>query len=279
MNSNKLSIKRINKISAVFLAALFLLFSGCTDIPEQPPEVSAPDRSEVTAVPYTDALQLIAEYPHNTTSFTQGLFFCNGEMYESAGKYGESALYKNIDIETGKCESEHRFAQDIFAEGSTVFNGKLYVLTWKENSVFVFNPQTLSLENTLNYPRQGWGLTTDGEHLIASDGTSSLYFTDENMDVVRTVTVTKNGEEIANINELEYINGYIWANVWFSNEILIIDKDNGKVVKAIDFTGLYESESADRNDVLNGIAYNSETDRLYITGKRWNSLYEFKINK
>ena len=226
---------------------------------------------------YTEALTLVNSYPHKTDSFTQGLFFYGGKMYESVGRYGESGLMKNIDFKTGGCEWRYSFDGDIFAEGAAALNGKVYVLSWKENKAFIFNPETLALEKTVEYPRQGWGLTTDGEFLIASDGTAELYFLDESLETVKTVTVTRQGKEIANINELEYIGGYIWANVWLSNEIVVINPENGKVEKTLDFTGLYDNKSNDSNDCLNGIAYNEENGRIYITGKRWNTLFEFEI--
>jgi len=193
------------------------------------------------------------------------------------GQYSQSKLYKNIDLKTGVFESKYDFDNDIFAEGSVVFNDKLYVLTWKENKVFVFNPETIELERSYYYNRDGWGLTTDNKYLIASDGSSKLYFLDENLKDIKTITVTFDGKEIRNINELEYINGYIWANVWLSNNILVIDKDSGEVVKVIDFSNLYSSNNTTNDDVLNGIAYNEITNRLYITGKRWNTLFEFEL--
>lgn len=193
------------------------------------------------------------------------------------GLYEKSALYKNIDLETGNYESKYDFDDNIFAEGSVVFNNKLYVLTYKENAVFVFNPESLELENTYEYNRSGWGLTTDDEYIIASDGSSTLFFMDEGLNDIRTITVTINGKELDNINELEYIDGYIWANVWTSNKILIIDKENGEVIKIIDFTDLYDSKTNNADDVLNGIAYNEKTKKIYITGKRWNTLFEFEL--
>lgn len=228
-------------------------------------------------VTYTEALTLVNSYPHKTDSFTQGLFFHDGKIYESVGRYGESGLMKNIDFKTGNCEWRYSFDENIFAEGSTALNGKIYVLSWKENKAFVFDPETLVLEKTVEYPRQGWGLTTDDENLIASDGTAELFFMNESLETVKTVTVTRSGEKIANINELEYIGGYIWANVWLSNEIIIINPENGKVEKTLDFTGLYDNKSNDANDCLNGVAYNEENGRVYITGKRWNTLFEFEI--
>lgn len=226
---------------------------------------------------YTEYLTLTNQYPHNTESFTQGLFFHNGEMYESTGRYGESMLYGNIEIESGTAEKQYSFPEDIFAEGAVVFKDKLYVLTYKENQVQIFDPETLELETTYSYPRQGWGLTTDGEWLIASDGSSNLYFMDEELKVSKTVEVNRDGERVERINELEYINGEIWANVWLTNEIIVINKDNGEVLRTIDFSQLNAMEITDNNNVFNGIAYNSENGKLYLTGKKWDTLYEFEF--
>ena len=228
---------------------------------------------------YTECLTLIDEHTNNPESFTQGLFFYNGELYESTGLYGESKLYKNIDINTGKAELEYTLPDSIFAEGSVVFKDKLYVLTYKENKVQVFNPGTLELQTEYDYPRQGWGLTTDGEYLIASDGTSNIYYMDEGLNLVDTITVTIDGETITRVNELEYIDGEIWANVWQTENILVIEPQSGEVKWIIDFSDLYKPESDDPDDVLNGIAYNPENGRLYITGKRWGRIFEFELIK
>lgn len=252
-----------NIIKAVTIAVLTaaLLF-GCA----RPAEIS-----------YSEHLTLTATYPHSTESFTQGLFFHNGEMFESVGRYGSSAVYKNIVLENGERSKEALLDSSIFAEGSVVFEDKLFLLTWKENKVMVMNPETLDLIDEIAYPREGWGLTTDGKHLIASDGSSSLYFMDSKLNDIKKLIVTLNGEETENINELEYIDGCIWANVWLSNKILIIDADSGEVIKSLDFSGLYDNPSSDVDDTMNGIAYNHLTEKIYVTGKRWNTLFEFEI--
>ena len=229
-------------------------------------------------VGYDAFLTLKNEYSHSTDSYTQGLFFYNDVMYESIGLYGSSKLLKNIDIPTGECENNYVFGNDIFAEGSVVYNSRLYVLTWKENKIFAFEPDTLELLEIYDYNREGWGLTTDGEFLITSDGSSKIYYMDQNLQDVKVIEVTYKGNPVNNINELEYINGYIWANIWHTNKIIIINPKNGETIKVIDFKGLYTKEIKDPDDVLNGIAYNKNTGSLYITGKRWDTLFEFSIN-
>ncbi len=251
------------------LSAILILLSVSLTVPEEIPDAPS--------MHYTECMTLVAEYPHDTASFTQGLFFYGGEMYESTGRYNQSMLYKNVDIESGTVENEYKFADDIFAEGSVVFNDKLYVLTYKENQVLTFDPETLEYKNTYSYPRQGWGLTTDGEYLIASDGTSDLFFMDESLGIQKTVTVRLDGKAQTNINELEYINGEIWANQWLTERILIIDPDNGNVKRTIDFSGLYTPISDSPDDVLNGIAYDKDSGRVYITGKCWDKMFEFEI--
>lgn len=256
-------MKAKNIIRIIVVAVIVLVsLSGC---------------SQSVETHYSDYLNLTATYPHSTESFTQGLFFFNGEMFESIGRYGNSAVFKGVSLESGGHSEEVRFDGGIFAEGSVVFENRLYQLTWRENRVFVMNPETLEIIDEIPYLREGWGLTTDGKHLIASDGSSSLYFMDSDFNETKKLTVTFNGEEINNINELEYIDGYIWANVWLTEEILVINAQNGEVVKCIDFSGLYDNLSDNIDDTMNGIAYNPETEKIYITGKRWNTVFEFEI--
>lgn len=241
-----------------------------------------PDDSSADIVhplPYNDCLTLTKTFPHRDDSFTQGLFFYDDEMYETTGRYAESKIYRKVNLESGIADDEYIFPDNIFAEGSVVFKDKLYVLTYKEEQVQVFDPITLSHKTTYSYPRQGWGLTTDGEYLIASDGTSTLYFMDKDLKEERRIIVKNGDMEMAQINELEYINGEIWANQWLSDYILVIDPDSGNVKKIIDFNGLYTPESDDRDAVLNGIAYNNETGKLYITGKLWEKMFEFEIKQ
>lgn len=256
------------KASSLALALLLAFISLVL-----PPE-DCEDKAEKVA--YADFFTVTAEYPHNTSSFTQGLFFYGGELYESTGRYGESRVYKNVDLNSGIASQSYSFDDKIFAEGSTVFDGKLYVLTYKENTVFVMNPDTLEVEKSIPYTRQGWGLTTDGEYLIASDGSDKLFFMDGELRDIASISVTLNGEPLRNINELEYVDGKILANIWLTDSIAVINPESGKVISMLDFSGIYDNQSTDVNDVLNGIAFNSENGRLYITGKRWNTLFELE---
>jgi len=222
-------------------------------------------------------IDVVKEYRHDETSYTQGLFFYKGKMYESTGQWGEST-FRQVDINTGKAERRLDFGDKYFVEGSVVFNDKLYILTWKNKVAFVYDPETLKYEKTFSYPREGWGLTTDGKNLIASDGSSKLFFMDENFKVEKTLTVKMDGRAVQYLNELEYIDGKIWANVYTTDMIVIINPKDGNVEGRIDCTGLLPKSLRDRNtDVLNGIAYNPSDKKIYLTGKYWKRLYEVRL--
>ena len=221
--------------------------------------------------------QVVASYPHDPQSYTQGLFFYEGRMYESTGQWGESTM-RIVDPQTGKTLKRLDFDKKYFVEGSVILDGKLYILTWTNKLVFVYDAETFEYEKTLGYPREGWGLTTDGKQLIASDGSARLYFMDPSMKVQRTVTVRLNDRPIRYLNELEYIDGKIWANVYTSDIILIINPADGKVEATLDCTGLLPKQYADRRtDVLNGIAYNPADKKIYLTGKYWKRLFEIRL--
>lgn len=221
--------------------------------------------------------QVVASYPHDKTSYTQGLFFHGGKMYESTGQYGESTM-RIVDPVSGKALKRLDFDRKYFVEGSVILDGKLYILTWTNKVVFVYDAETFEYERTLAYPREGWGLTTDGKQLIASDGSSRLYFMDPSLKVQRTVTVRLNDRPVRYLNELEYIDGKIWANVYTSDLIMIIDPSDGKVEATVDCTGLLPKQYQDRHtDVLNGIAYDPDHKKIYLTGKNWKRLFEVTL--
>ena len=221
--------------------------------------------------------QVVAAYPHDETSYTQGLFFRDGVMYESTGQWGESTM-RVVDLATGKALKRLDFDRKYFVEGSVILDGKLYILTWTNKVAFVYDAATLEYVRTVGYPREGWGLTTDGRQLIASDGSSRLYFMDSTLKVQRAVTVRLNDRPVRNLNELEYIDGKIWANVYLSDVILIINPSDGKVEATIDCSGLLPRQYRDeRTDVLNGIAYNPDDGKIYLTGKYWKRLFEISL--
>ncbi len=222
-------------------------------------------------------LQVVAEYPHDVEAYTQGLFFNDGEMYESTGLHGQSS-FRKVNPETGEVLSRLNFDKKYFVEGSVMLGGQLYILTWESKLVFVYDAKTLEYKSTWKYPREGWGLTTDGSQLIASDGTANLYFMDEKFAVDRRLVVKLNDAPVRFLNELEYIDGKIWANVYTYDEIVIINPKYGKVEAVVDCRGLLPKNlHTEDTDVLNGIAYDEKTGKIYLTGKNWPKLYEVKL--
>ena len=222
-------------------------------------------------------VQVVKEYPHDTDSYTQGLFFHKGQMYESTGQYG-SSTFRVVDMETGKPLKKLDFSSKYFAEGSVVLGDNLYILTWQSKVAFIYDAATLEYKSTYSYPREGWGLTTDDTSLIASDGSSRLYFLSEDFKLQRTVDVRLDGRPVRYLNELEYIDGKIWANVYTTDLIVIINPSTGNVEATVDCTGLLpRTLRDDRTDVLNGIACNPDDGKIYLTGKYWSRLYEVRL--
>ena len=222
-------------------------------------------------------VRVVNQYPHDTGSYTQGLFFKDGKLYESTGQYGESS-FRIVDLETGKALRKLDFGRKYFVEGSVVLGNELFILTWTNKVAFVYDAGTLEYKATYSYPRQGWGLTTDGRQLIASDGSSKLYFMDGKFKVLKTLDVRLDGRSVRNLNELEYIDGKIWANVYVSDIILIINPDTGNVEATIDCSGLLPAVlRKPETDVLNGIAVNPKDGKIYLTGKYWPRLYEVSL--
>lgn len=221
--------------------------------------------------------QVVAEYPHDRTSYTQGLFFYDGQMYESTGLNGKST-FRKVDIRTGKALYRLNFDRRYFLEGSVEKDGNIYMLTWQNNVAFVYDAKTLKYKKSYSYPREGWGLTTDGKSLVASDGSANLYFLDDDFRTARKVTVRLNGRPVNDLNELEYIDGKIWANVYLTDLIVIVNPADGNVEATVDCSGLLPSRLRyDDTDVLNGIAYNHQNGKIYLTGKNWCRLYEIKL--
>ena len=221
--------------------------------------------------------QVVAEYPHDRTSYTQGLFFYDGQMYESTGLNGKST-FRKVDIRTGKALFRLNFDRRYFLEGSVEKDGNIYMLTWLNNVAFVYDAKTLKYKKSYSYPREGWGLTTDGKSLIASDGSANLYFLDDDFRTTRKVTVRLNGRPVNDLNELEYIDGKIWANVYLTDLIVIVNPADGNVEATVDCSGLLPSRLRyDDTDVLNGIAFNPQNGKIYLTGKNWCRLYEIKL--
>ena len=225
--------------------------------------------------------QLVKTYSHATDASTQGLVYIDGIIYEGTGIKGQSTLRK-IDLENNKTLAMLGLDSQYFGEGITVYKDKIYQLTWTSQKAFVYDLASFTLLTTFDYSmEQGWGLTTMGDKLVMSDGSHNLYHLDPNLfSVVKTVEVFDNKGPVTNLNELEYINGYIWANEWLTDRIVIIDPESGEVVQDLLLPNLLsasERAKLDQNDdVLNGIAYNEKKGTIYITGKHWPKLFEIK---
>jgi glutamine cyclotransferase len=214
--------------------------------------------------------------PHVNTHFTQGLEFHNGNLYEGTGQYGQSLIAK-IDLSSGNAIQTINVDQKYFGEGITILNNKLYQLTWQEGTCFVYDLQNLNQEKQINYTGEGWGLCNDGNYLIMSDGTERIYFRNPStFEIVKTIEVYDNKKAIASLNELEFIDGKIYANVWQQNFILVIDPSSGKVLSKINCDNVI-ARAKGRGEVLNGIAFNKQTKKLYFTGKNWSNIAEVTI--
>jgi len=222
--------------------------------------------------------EVINVWPHNRSAFTQGLLFLDGVLLESTGLNGESSLRRE-DLRTGDVIQRVEVPSQYFAEGLAALEGKLFQLTWQNQKGFVYDLKSLRLEREFTYLGEGWGLTTDGRRLIMSDGTDQIRFLDPStLEVKGRIRVTANGQPLNRLNELEYVKGEIFANVWGTDYVVRIDPVTGRVVGMIDFTGLLAAQERDENtDVLNGIAYDAAGDRLFVTGKRWPKLFEVRL--
>jgi glutamine cyclotransferase len=226
-----------------------------------------------TALQYT--FEIIATYPHDEKAFTEGLAFDNGVLYESTGLYGSSTL-RRVQLETGEALQVHALQNEFFGEGIAIVDNKIIQLTWRSHVGFVYNENDFQVLREFNYSTEGWGITSDGNELIMSDGTSNLYLLDPStFEKIGQVQV-HGSDPVININELEYVNGKVYANIWNTRKIAIINLQDGRVEGWIDLTGLPGSRNEDPNSVLNGIAYDAELDRLFVTGKMWAWLYEIK---
>jgi glutamine cyclotransferase/plastocyanin len=221
--------------------------------------------------------EVINEYPHDPGAFTQGLVFENGVLFEGTGLYGSSSL-RRVALETGEVLQILNLSSTYFGEGITVYWNEIVQLTWKSRVGFVYDKESFEKLSEFNYNSQGWGITHDGESLIMSDGTATLHFLNpETFEETSTVGVYDDDGPVTQLNELEYIQGNVYANVWYTDLIAIIDPQSGQVIGWIDLTGLLKPEDSAGANVLNGIAYDIENDRLFVTGKLWPKLFEIRL--
>jgi len=270
----------MKKIALIVLAASFFACNG--NGPDHDPSLPVPKNAgqgipEPVNIPHT----ILAQHPHDTGAYTQGLQYVNGKMYEGTGDFEQSSI-RITDWKTGRVEQKHIMGTNkIFGEGITVFKDKIYQLTWQSHLVYVYNQNDISKPvKTFSWPYEGWGITNNGTDLIISDGSSNIYFVDpETFKIKNSIGVESNRGPVDDLNELEYINGYVFANVYQTDIIVKIDPESGHVVGILNFKGLLpEMEQTERTDVLNGIAYDSSRNMLFITGKRWPKLYEVQLN-
>jgi glutamine cyclotransferase len=258
------------------LALLVCLVLGAATVPT----VAAQPPSIVPVAPVRD-YDVVAEYPHDPGAFTQGLNLVDGQIYEGTGLNGMSEL-RLVDLETGEVLESHRLTSEYFGEGVTVLGDKIFQLTWLTGIAFVYDKESFEQIGTFSYDTEGWGLTNDGSSLIMSDGSDQIFYRDpETFEVTRQISVHDGGNQIFNLNELEYIDGVIWANVWKTNFIARIDPESGQVIDWLDLTALEAQVQAagEHIDVLNGIAWNPETNTVYITGKLWPTLFEIELSQ
>jgi len=235
--------------------------------------------SNARAPEYT--YQVIRSYPHDRAAFTQGLVFCEGRLFEGTGLEGRSSL-REVELETGTVIRQRNLSSQYFGEGIAILGERVFQLTWMNGKVFQYRKADFELEREIGLPGEGWGLTTDGKRLVMSDGSNQLRFLDpDSFAEVRRVAVTAQGQPVTKLNELEWVDGEVYANIWQSNWIVKIDPGNGEVTGWIDLTGLLQGEDfkGAMPDVLNGIAYDPKGKRLFVTGKLWPKIFEIKLSR
>jgi len=266
----------VNRLSRIFLVGLFALlggafvffclnFQGCL----------FPGNSDNIPV---YSYNIVHTYPHDRNAFTEGLVFEDGVLYEGTGLLGQSTL-RRVELETGDILQICELSAEFFGEGITIYGDKIIQLTWQSHIGFVYDKNSFELIQEFNYSTEGWGITHDGERLIMSDGTSTLHFLDpQTFEEIGQLEVFDNDGPVTKLNELEYVQGEIYANVWQTDRIAIIAPETGRVVGWVDLRGLLTAEDrSEPVDVLNGIAYDAGTDRLFVTGKLWPKLFEIKL--
>jgi glutaminyl-peptide cyclotransferase len=230
-----------------------------------------------SAIPVA-GFRLVNAYPHDPGAFSQGLVVADGTLYEGTGQNGESSL-REVDLATGRVLRFVPLANEYFGEGVTVLGDRIYQLTWKNRLGLIYDRKTFAPVSSFRYTGEGWGLTTDGEQLILSDGTSVIRFLDpKTFDVTKRIDVRAAGQRVDKLNELEFINGEIWANVWYADRIARIAPKTGEVTGWVDLSTLYPlRDRPSKEHVLNGIAYDATAKRLFVTGKHWPKLYEIAV--
>ncbi|MBL8180324.1 MAG: glutaminyl-peptide cyclotransferase [Blastocatellia bacterium] len=272
----------------VLIAAIALATACSGSTGNSTPNVATGTPKPASTPLPVSSYEVVKVYPHDDKAFTQGLFFHDGFLYESTGQYGKSSLRK-VEITTGKVLQKWDLPREDFGEGSTLLGDKIYMVTWQQGLGRVFNLSDFKLIREFQYQGEGWGLTNDGTSLIMSQGTHVLKFIDPNTFVSnKTLPIMReDGRPLMQINELEYVKGEIWANIWHSEDPKVLGKPNyiaridpatGKIVGWIDLANISpEDQRRDSENTLNGIAYDAANDRIFVTGKNWKRLYEIKL--
>ena len=248
------------------LAVLALILASCT------PSAEPADR------PPTKQVRVLNSFPHDPAAFTQGFAVEGNLLFEGTGQYGNSSI-RRVELSTGKVLLQLRLKPDLFGEGVTILGDDLYQLSWKARTCFVYDKNTLQWKKSFGYTGEGWGITNDGEHLYMSDGTSTIRVIDpKTFRVVKRLRVKTGRRYLSKLNELEFIAGKIWANVWYDDRIAEIDPRTGKVTAWIDCRNVYPArQRPDREHVLNGIALDQDSGRIFVTGKNWPKVYEIEV--
>src|SRR5689334_25143589 len=261
-------------VLALAVSSLQCGAGGNSDLPANRP--ASPTNGPVPKYGY----QIANIYPHDSNAFTQGLILQDGKLLESTGEEGRSSL-RRVDLESGRILKKVDVPSPYFAEGIALLNGKIYQLTWQHHVGFIYDAQTFERTGQFNYDTEGWGLTTDGQSLILSDGSSRIRFINPaDFKVTKTINVVDGTRAIDQLNELEWVNGEIYANVWHDNRIAVIDPQSGHINSWIDLKGLMQpGELQDQEAVLNGIAYDQTNNKLFVTGKLWPRLFEIRVKK
>jgi glutamine cyclotransferase len=268
----------VRSVLLVLLAAVTLCLPACIDRGQPVATATrSPAAGPVSAPEYTYVV--LARYPHDPGAFTQGLAFDGGRLYEGTGRVGQSSL-RRVDLTSGKVEQIEVVPPPFFGEGVTVFGDRIFQVTWQSRVGFVYDKATLRPQRKFNYATEGWGLTHDGHRLIMSDGSRTLYYLDPETLEVNGRLEVRGGpalEGAMRLNELEFVRGEIYANVWPTDYIVKIDPHSGEVTGWVNLSGILGREQTDGVDVLNGIAYDAQNDRLFVTGKLWPSLFEIRL--
>jgi glutaminyl-peptide cyclotransferase len=271
----------MSRISLIGVICIFLLSSGCqsgavANYSVANNATNIPNKGNVPTYGY----EIVNTWPHDQDAYTQGLIFYEGKLLESTGQEGRSSL-RLVEPETGKVLKKINVPRPYFAEGITFFKGRIYQLTWQHQLGFIYDVESFEKVGEFSYRGEGWGLTNDGSSLILSDGTNRIRFLDpNNFQVNRTISVLEGSTPVDRINELEYVHGEIYANIWQKDRVARIEPQTGRVLGWIDLTGLRPlSEAKDNEAVLNGLAYDESKDLLYVTGKLWPKLFEIRLKR